>query len=178
MFQEDLKMQPRTTILSAVTFSAAMFFGTAAMATDLPKEGTYNVTYSSFGTLKSTPVGKQVALFAWDENGLSVGNGLLDHLTWHCWGLFNVMNGINQTTSGYCVATDPNGDQLAASVAGDKWPQGTKSFTALQTWITGTGKYAGISGNNKLECHPGDFRPAAEGTYHLYCTFQGGYKLP
>ena len=136
-------MQPRTTILSAVTLSTAMFFGTAVMATDLPKEGTYSVTYSSFGTFKSTPIGKQVSLFAWDENGLSVGNGILDHLTWHCGGLFNVTNGINQTTSGYCVATDPNGDQLAGSVVGDKWFQGTKSFTALQTWIAGTGSMPG-----------------------------------
>jgi hypothetical protein len=54
-------------MLSAVTLSTAMFFGTAAMATDLPKEGTYNVTYSSFGTFKSTPIGKQVTLFAWDK---------------------------------------------------------------------------------------------------------------
>jgi hypothetical protein len=118
-------MQRRTTIFSAATLGTAMFCGTAAMATDLPKDGTYSVTYSSFGTLKSTPVGKQVALFAWDENGLSVGKGLLDHLKWHCWGLFNVTNGINQTTSGYCVATDPKGDQLAASVVGDKWPRGS-----------------------------------------------------
>jgi hypothetical protein len=168
-------MQSRTCLLSALPFTlgVALALNTAAIAGDLPKEGTYSVTYSSFGTLKSNPVGKQVVLFAFDENGLSVRNGLLDHLTWHCWGLFSVMNGFNQTTSAYCVATDPNGDQLAASVVGDKWPQGTKSFTALQTWITGTGKYAGISGNNKLDCHPGDFRPAAEGTYHLYCTFQG-----
>ena len=38
--------------------------------------------------------------------------------------------------------------------------------------------YAGISGNQKQECHLPDFRPAAEGTYLQYCTLQGSYKLP
>jgi hypothetical protein len=35
--------------------------------------------------------------------------------------------------------------QLAGSVVGEKWFQGTKNFTVLQTWIAGTGKYAGIT---------------------------------
>ena len=50
-------MQPRTCILSAFTLSTAMFFGVAAMAADLPKEGTYSGTYSSVGTVKATAVG-------------------------------------------------------------------------------------------------------------------------
>ena len=136
-------MQPSKCMLRAAALSAAMILGSAAMAADLPKEGRYSYTYSGAGTYKATAVGKERLLFAWDENGLSVGKGLLDHLKWHCWGLFNVTNGINQTTSGYCVATDPNGDQLAGSVVGDKWFQGTKSFTALQTWIAGTGSMPG-----------------------------------
>jgi hypothetical protein len=114
---------------------------------------------------------------AWDENGLSVGNGLLDHMTWHCWGLFNILSGVAQTTSGYCVATDPNGDHLASTVAGDKYPKDGKSFTVSLTLITGTGKYAGISGKFRAECHHPTFRPAAEGTYLAYCSDQGSYKL-
>ena len=38
-----------STSLSAFTLSAAMAFGAAAMAADLPKEGTYSGTYSAFG---------------------------------------------------------------------------------------------------------------------------------
>jgi hypothetical protein len=137
-------MQPRARLPSALPFTlgVALAFNTAAMAGDLPKEGTSSVTYSTYGTFKSTAVGKEVALFAWDESGLSAGNGFLDHTTWHCWGLFQITNGINQTTSAYCVVTDPNGDQLAANGAGDKWPKDAKSFTGSATWITGTGKYA------------------------------------
>jgi hypothetical protein len=88
------------------------------------------------------------------------------------------LNGISQTTGGYCVVTDPNGDQLAVNLAGDKWPKDGKSFTVSLTLITGTGKYAGISGKFRVDCHHPDFRPAAEGTYLAYCSPQGSHKLP
>jgi hypothetical protein len=159
----------------------ALMFNTAAIAGDLPKEGTYSATYSTYGTVKAAAqVGKEVLLVGWDESGLSVGKGILDHVTWHCWGLFNIINGTAQTTGGYCVVTDPSGDQFAVNLAGDKWrPKDTKSFTGLATLITGTGKYAGINGNYKYECHGPDFHTAAEGTYVQYCAlFQGSYKLP
>jgi hypothetical protein len=173
-------MQSRTALLFALTFTLGVDFGinTAAAAADLPKEGTYSVTFSAFGTFKSTSVGKDVVLFSFDESGPIVGNGLLDHMTWHSWGLFNITNGIALTPIAYWVLTDPNGDQLAGIFSGDKWPKDAKSFTGSATWITGTGKYAGISGNVKVECHGPEFRTAAEGTYVQYCTVRGGYKLP
>jgi hypothetical protein len=57
-----VQMQQRTSILSAFTLSAAMAVGTAAMAADLPKEGTFSGTYSGFGTAKVT----SRACFAYD----------------------------------------------------------------------------------------------------------------
>ena len=71
-------MQPRTCMLSAFTLSTAMFFGTA-VAADLPKEGTWTATYSAFGMAKATPVGKERLLLTYDDNGLTVGEGLLTH---------------------------------------------------------------------------------------------------
>jgi hypothetical protein len=59
-------MQPRATFLSAVTLGTAMVLGTAAMAIDLPKEGTYSGTYSAFGTCKATAIGKERLLLACD----------------------------------------------------------------------------------------------------------------
>ena len=173
-------MQSLTRLLSTLpsTLSVALAFSTAAIAGDLPKEGTYSTTYSTYGTFKAAQVGKDVVLLGWDESGLSIGKGILDHVTWHCWGLFNTLNGTSQTTGGYCVVTDPNGDQLASTIVGDKWPKEGKSFTGTATWLSGTGKYAGISGNYKYECHHPDFRTAAEGTYVQYCIMQGSYKLP
>lgn len=170
-------MQPRTCMLSAFTLSAAMLFGTAAIAGDLPKEGTFSGTFSAYGTSKATAVGKELLLNAFDENGLSVGNGLFDHMTWHCWGLFDITNAMAQH-HGYCVVTDPAGDQIAGSFASDgRYPADAKSISGAFTFITGTGKYAGISGGNKYVGHP-EFRTAAEGTFVIHNTFQGSYKLP
>ena len=57
-------MQPRTCIF-AFTLGTAMAFGAAAMAADLPKEGTYSVTYSGLGTFKAVPVGKERMVIHW-----------------------------------------------------------------------------------------------------------------
>jgi hypothetical protein len=171
-------MRPRTCLLSGFTLSAAMFFGITANAGDLPKEGTYSGTYSAFGTIKATPIGKERLLAVADENGVTVGNALMDHTTWHCFGLVDITRGMAQH-HGYCVGTDPAGDQLVGDFASDgKYPQDAKSYSGSVTWTTGTGKYAGISGGHKYVCHSPDLRPAAEGTFYQYCEEQGGsYKL-
>jgi hypothetical protein len=174
--EEEGFMQPRTSMLRAAALSAAMFLGSAAMAADLPKEGTFTYTYSSAGTFKATPVGKERLLLAWDENGLSVGSGLVDHMTWHCWGLVDTAKGMTQVR-GYCVGTDPAGDQIVGDVASDR-PADAKSHKTAGKLTTGTGKYAGISGDLTFVCHGPEFRTAVEGTYVEYCPAQGSYKLP
>jgi hypothetical protein len=60
------------------------------------KEGTLGGTFAAFGTVKATTTGKERLVLALDENGLSVTNGLLDHLTWHCSGLADFTNGAGQ----------------------------------------------------------------------------------
>ncbi len=171
-------MQTRTGVLSAFTLGGAMACGVAAMAADLPKEGKFSVTLSGAGTAKITAVGKERLLLAWDETDLTVGTGLLDHMTWHCFGLYDVMNAMTQV-QGYCVATDPAGDQLVGNVASDeKFAADAKSFSISGTITTGTGKYAGISGGWTIVVHGPEFRTAADGTYVTYGPLQGSYKIP
>src|ERR1700733_106250 len=135
-------MQSHRSILSAFTLSAAMLCGAVAIAADLPKEGTHDVTLSGAGTFKATPVGKDRILIAWEENDVSVGKGILDHTTWHCFGLQNIASGISQYT-GYCVITDPAGDQIVVDIASDgKYAADAKSYNGTATFTTGTGKYA------------------------------------
>jgi len=171
-------MQPRTTMFSAVTLSTAMFLGTAAMGADFQKEGSYSGTYAAFGTIKSTQIGKERLLFVADENGLTVTNGLQDHMTWHCWGTSEFTNGVGQD-QGYCVGTDPAGDQILQTFVTEKRPVDQKSYSVLVKTTGGTGKYVGITGEEPRDvCHPGEFKSATEGTYATYCTIQGNYKLP
>jgi hypothetical protein len=171
-------MQPRTCLLSAFTLSTAMAFGVATMAADLPKEGNFNVDFIASGTFKATAIGKERALSTYEMNGLWLGKGFGDHLTWHDFGLSDTTNGMQQFR-GYSAGTDPNGDQIVADYASDgKFPADAKSYSGKFTFTTGTGKYAGISGGGTFTCHSPDFRTAAEGTYAQYCTDSGSYKLP
>jgi hypothetical protein len=171
-------MKPRTCTLSLVTLSAAVLLGTAALAGDLPKEGTFNATYSSAGTFKASPIGKEGLLSNFDENGFTLGNGLLDHVTWHCFGLYEVMKGMAQYR-GYCIGTDPAGDQVATEVVSDgKYPADAKTSRGTATFTASTGKYAGISGGFTFVNHSPEFKTAADGTYVQYGTSEGSYKLP
>jgi hypothetical protein len=160
----------------AAALSAAIFLGSAAMAADLPKEGTFSFTYSGAGTFKATPVGKERLLFAFDDNGLSVANGLFDHVTFHCWGVGDTASGMTRV-QGNCVGTDPAGDHVVIDISGE-WPADAKTLRIINKLTSGTGKYAGISGVGTFVNHGPEFRTAAEGTYVAYGVTQGSYKLP
>ena len=148
-------MQSRSIMLSTVTLGTAIFFAAAAAAADLPKEGTAAGTYSSFGTFKATAIGKERVLTTGDENGLSLTNGFGDHMTWHCWVTGDYTGGMGQD-QGYCVGTDPAGDQLVDIVSDEKHALGAKNISGMDTWSGGTGKFAGVSGGGPWMCHPGE----------------------
>jgi hypothetical protein len=117
-------------------------------------------------------------MFVGDENGLTLTNGLQDHMTWHCWGTSEFANSVGQD-QGYCVGTDPAGDQILQTYVSEKRPVDQKSYSLVLKTTGGTGKYAGITGEEPHDvCHPGEFKSAIEGTYANYCTIQGTYKLP
>jgi hypothetical protein len=167
-------MQARTTLLSAAALGFALLVG-PARAADLPKEGTFTATYSSAGTSKATALGEERWFSSWDEYGLSVGSGLFDHMTWHCGGVGEGMKTIG-TVRGYCVGTDPTGDQIASEDVSDGKIDLSKPYTVTSTFTAGTGKYAGISGEGTNDCHSPEFK-APEGRYVQYCSIKGSYKL-
>jgi hypothetical protein len=171
-------MRSLTCRLSAFTLSTAMAFGVASMAADLPKQGTYSGTYSNPGTYKAYSIGKERAAASWEADGLTVGTGFLDHTAWHCFGLNDIASGLEQW-HGYCVLTDPAGDQIMANVASEKHALDAKSFGASGTFTAGTGKYVGIGGDLSFLCQNNtEFRTAAAGTYIFYADLKASYKLP
>jgi hypothetical protein len=107
--KEEGSMQSRRQVLSALMLSSAVSLSAAAIAGNLPKEGSDSGTYSAYGTYKVVAVGKERVLILWDENGLTLSDGYNDHTTSHCWGTGDYIKGIGQD-HGYCVATDPEGD--------------------------------------------------------------------
>ena len=107
---------------------------------------------------------------------MTVGSGLLDHMTWHCWDVSDGMKTI-AAFRGYCVAIDPTGDQLALEYVSDGKVDQSKSFTITATLTAGTGKYAGISGRLSVTTQGHEFK-APEGRFVSYNSYKGSYKLP
>ena len=140
-------------------------------------EGTLSGTFAAFGTVNAKATGKERTVLAIDENGLSVTNGVLDHMTWHCSGLADFTNGIGQT-QGFCAGRDPVGDQVVFNWESEKHAPEQKVVRGTFTWTGGTGKYAGIRGNGTYVDYSGEFRPLTEGTIVSYLTFEGNYRTP
>jgi hypothetical protein len=167
-------MQARTTLLSAA-LGFALLVG-PAQAADLPKEGTVTATYSAAGTSKDISLGEERWFNSFEEHGLTVGEGLLDHITWHCWGVGDGMKTIG-AFRGYCVGTAPTGDQIALEFVTDGKVDQSKPFIVTATLTAGTGKYTGISGGWSFIAHGSEFK-APEGRFVSYGSIKGSYKLP
>jgi hypothetical protein len=109
---------------------------------------------------KATATGKERTVLAYDENGLSVTNGVLDHMTWHCSGLADFTNGIGQA-EGFCADRDPVGDQVVFNWESEKRSPDQKVVRGTFSWTGGTGKYAGIRGGATYVDYSSEFKSLA-----------------
>ena len=66
------------------------------------------------------------------------GNGMFHNLGIRCWGFIDVVEN-KPSATGRCIETDTDGDQLFSTYE-------NKAGAGAHTLIGGTGKYAGISG--------------------------------
>ena len=157
--------------------AAGLVLGAVQPASAQMLEGTLSGTFAAFGTVNAKATGKERTVLAIDENGLSVTNGLLDHMTWNCSGLADFTNGIGQT-QGFCAGRDPVGDQVVFNWESEKHAPDQRVVHGTFTWTGGTGKYAGIRGDGTYMDYSGEFRPLTEGTIVSYLTFEGNYRTP
>jgi hypothetical protein len=161
--------------IAVAGLSTVLTFGTATKAADLPKQGTFKGTFSSYGTVKTTKIG-DLTLTMFDETGPQVTDGFGDHVAFHCWGIGEAANG-TMANHGYCVGTDPGGDTFSLKFSGNQTSR-DKAMKGTAAFGSGTGKYRGISGGVQYVVHALEFRPPSEGTYVNYVTLEGNYKLP
>jgi hypothetical protein len=103
-------MSRAANVCFALMLGAACCAG--ASAADLPKEGTFTNTLYGYGTFKGSSVGKTRYVNSFEMDGVSVGEGLLNHMTAHCIGLGERLNQMRRS-SGRCTLTDIDGDQIA-----------------------------------------------------------------
>jgi hypothetical protein len=113
----------------------------------------------------------------WDETGFTLGDPLVDHLTWHCMGTFNVLAG-KSAVNDHCIVTDPDGDQIMSDIWSDPQPFPSKTGTGKGTFTGGTSKFTGITGSISYVTHSGEYKLTADNTYVQPGDNEGSYKLP
>jgi hypothetical protein len=77
------------------------------------------------------------------------------------------------------LQTDPAGDQYMTDIQSDgTYDVNAESHPAKGTIVSGTGKYAGITGSFTHINHQGGYKTSAERTYVNRVNLTGSYKLP
>ena len=154
-------------IATTLAGAAAMPIGAASASAQM-NDGTLSGTFAAYGTVKV--VASKV--LAYDTNGLSVTDGFLNHMTWHCSGLADFRSGTGRA-QGFCSGNDPSGrpSRFQLGVLLEKHPPDQKVVSGTFNWTGGTGKYAGIRGGGTYVDYAGEFLPLAEGTVVRYFKF-------
>ena len=95
--------------------------------------------------------------------------GPLGNSGWDCTGESTIYDGKVHQSDGFCVVTDPDGDIINLMWEQTHVPAATDTAKTKGTYLSGTGKYAGIQGYYTFSCKLGG----------VVCDITGGeYKLP
>ena len=132
-----------------VTFSCAVFSAQLAVAAPLPKEGPTNLLLCLAGDAPPTMIFSKehmLGTLAWTGALWNVTpGGPFDSMSAECGGHYSVSpTGVDSV--GQCQYMDADGDKMLVSIPQNHNGNGSWIF------ISGTGKYTGISGG-------GDFKP-------------------
>ena len=133
-------------VLGALTLVLAV--GVPAEA-QLAKHGTYRGTIGVRAVGTANELERGHVFFVGAFNGVflnDVANGFMDKTSVECPGVNDLVNGVSTGAHGYCIVTDKDGDKAFLVWKGRDTSQGVGGGDFQ--WTGGTGKYAGIRGNN------------------------------
>jgi len=131
--------------VSATAAVVVAALGMAVLAAEAPKPTNVGLKYALTGKIvQADGLGKNFETFAaiYEENGTASGNGP-DHKM-HCLGVQQGGAGGVAEQHGYCIETDPDGDQVMWKVTPAPHA-GTAILQSVHEALGGTGKYAGIT---------------------------------
>jgi len=136
-------MRKRTCMVSVFTLSTAMFFGSAAMAADMPKEGTDSFTNTWILTPSSPLKVGDRTLGTFELNGIHRNDNreaMMTNMGLRCLGIYEIVGTGPEQEHGACTFTDQDGDQIMGT-----FDRKTESG-GIGALVAGTGKFTGISG--------------------------------
>lgn len=165
-----MKTNIRLGVLGVVALTLAM---SSTAQSQEARHGTFKGNFGARFTGTVTEIEKGHAFYAGAFSGVffnDVAGGFIDKSSVECPGINDVVNGVAAVNHGYCIVTDKDGDKAVL-----KW-QGKDSSPGIgggdQYWISGTGKYAGITGKTT-------YKYAAIGDAPAFSVvWEGEWKLP
>ncbi len=163
----------KTALASALSLVLFTAFGASALAQELPKQGTFSVTWTFSGPYTAIEIGEDqwawsstYTLIIWND----AGEGFFHDMSGVCVNMGSEAEDAPVADSGYCSYEDADGDKLFEYYYETEAGKGT----AIQ--LGGTGKYAGVQGTDTYEYV---YTPdAPEGVFNGYGTAEGSYTLP
>ena len=161
-------------IVGTLAAVAIVFLLGSHAEAQLAKKGTYSGHFGWTAVGETIDVGEGRQFFAGQFNGTffnDAGKGFLHGSSWVCPGVTDNINNIGQSGHGYCVVTDQDGDKALLTWEGGKDTKPGEGKGTFQ-WTSGTGKYAGIKGDNTYETKA--VLPTAQG----HNVHKGEWQLP
>ena len=160
-------------VASVLALAVLIAFGLVASA-EMPKQGISSGTMTYSGTHKIILLGKERLQMNYEVMGVYVGEGPLNNSSFRCIGGLHAVKGTFDDDCGSCAFITPNGDQAFATYKA-KGKVGASS-KGTYTWVGGTGKLTGLSGEGELIRI--NVRPITKGTFQGYAKVKGHWKLP
>jgi hypothetical protein len=156
-----------------------IFASSKAFADDIPYKGNFSLTYTFTTSTPARPIDvggdRDLTVNTYLATTINdAGSGLLHNVAGHCTSI-RFTNRKNDTidSHGYCNFKDQSGDMIYVEYTTGA-PQPSKNYTSKGTFVSGTGRYEGISGSfdgtntNNLD---------TEGTYQAAGKMVGSYKI-
>ena len=169
--------------MGLATLILSGLFGVTATAAELPKEGTFATTtyfHDSYDAVETAP---KSYMWTYDDYGIVTndsGSGFMHHMVIHCKGTgANTNNAGGKHNVDHCVLVDSDGDRIVTATENTDSRSGEPS-KGEATFLSGTGKYAGISGKFEYTI---DFLPrltkdlSSQGNLLFISREKGSYKI-
>ena len=141
-------MKTKVLCLTVLTFALVLFLGAGAEA-QLASEGRYRGTFTNTATGTAYELEKGHIFFVGEFSGVflnDVASGFIDKTSVVCPGVNDLVGGVATRNLGYCTVTDKDGDKAFLVWKGEG--TGPNANAGDFQWTGGTGKFAGIKGNN------------------------------
>ena len=169
-------MRPLKAIAILVFGLVAIYAFADVAQAQVAKTGSPRGVATFFGMGKVTEYGPDVVVWTGTFPGESVTEskqGVLHFGAWDCTGEVVYRSGKVAWGGGFCSVTDKDGDRINLRWQVDEPDANPAKFKTKGTYLSGSGKYAGIQGGYNFVCEP------IGNTSHFVCPIVGGeYRLP